>query len=234
MQQASPTVQIDEAALAALVDRFYAKVRADALIGPVFNSAIHDWPVHLAKLVDFWSSVMLTTGRYKGNPMQAHLKHRATITPAMFERWLHLWAETTHDLFAPDAASALQAKAKRIAESLTIALDLHDERGQRLVSRALRAVPRQSVAGRPYKVTPPFTEETLPDALRRDHSTKAGAWGVIRVLEGQVRLHFSDNGAFEDLTPDRPGVVEPQRVHWVEPMGPMRMRVEFHDQPPVL
>ncbi len=225
---------IDDTTLATLVDRFYAKVRADDMIGPLFNRTIADWPHHLEKLVDFWSSIMTASGRYKGNPMLAHLKHRDAITPAMFERWLALWTETTNDLFTPEAAAALQAKAQRIAESLTLALDLHDERGQRLVSRALRAVPRQTGAGRPYKITPPFTEETLPEALRREHSTKAGAWGLIRMLEGRVRLHFADNGTSEELTPERPGVVAPQRVHWVETMGPMRMRIEFHDQPPVL
>jgi len=40
----------------------------------------------------------------------------------------------------------------------------------------------------PYKSTPVFDETTLPAALRREHRTKDGVWGVIRVLEGQVRL----------------------------------------------
>ena len=47
--------------IAMLVDRFYAKVRSDERLGPVFNAAIGDWPAHLAKLSDFWSSAMLTT-----------------------------------------------------------------------------------------------------------------------------------------------------------------------------
>ena len=74
---------------------FYARVRQDALIGPVFNGAIGDWPEHLDKLQAFWSSVMLTSGRYKGRPLPAHISHGATITPATFERWLELWRETT-------------------------------------------------------------------------------------------------------------------------------------------
>ncbi|MDP3238949.1 MAG: group III truncated hemoglobin [Reyranella sp.] len=86
---------VDEEGLARLVDRFYAAVRADALIGPVFNDAIDDWPHHLDKLAAFWSSLMLTSGRYKGMPMAAHLKHRARITPPMFDRWLVLWREAT-------------------------------------------------------------------------------------------------------------------------------------------
>jgi hemoglobin len=113
---------IDEAGLRLLVDAFYVRVRADAELGPIFNGAIDDWPGHLEKLTAFWSSVMLTSGRYKGQPLPAHMKHIGRITPALFERWLALWAETTGLLMAPDAAAALQAKAARIAESLQLAL----------------------------------------------------------------------------------------------------------------
>ncbi len=54
--------------------------------------------------------------------MPAHMKHRDRITPALFDRWLGLWKRTTDDLMSPDAASALQAKAERIAESLQLAM----------------------------------------------------------------------------------------------------------------
>src|SRR3981189_567722 len=88
----APFDEITELAIAALVERFYSKARRDPLIGPVFDAAVEDWDEHLRKLRDFWSSVMLTTGRYKGNPMAAHVKH--PIEPAFFERWLALWRET--------------------------------------------------------------------------------------------------------------------------------------------
>ena len=114
--------QIDDAALERLVPLFYRRVREDAELGPVFNDAIDDWPHHLDKLVAFWSSVMLTSGRYKGNPMMAHLKHKARITPELFDRWLALWATTTDEVMSPDVAAALQAKAARISESLQLAL----------------------------------------------------------------------------------------------------------------
>ncbi len=113
---------VDEDSLARLVDRFYAAVRADALIGPVFNDAIDDWPYHLDKLTAFWSSLMLTTGRYKGTPMAAHFKHRARITPAMFDRWLVLWRAATEAEMPPAAARSMQAKAERIAENFKLAL----------------------------------------------------------------------------------------------------------------
>ena len=114
--------EINEAQLEALIPIFYARVRDDALIGPVFNGAITDWDDHLKRLVAFWSSVMLTSGRYKGNPMAAHVQHLSAITPPMFDRWLALWAEVTGEILPPEVATALQAKAARIAESLKLAL----------------------------------------------------------------------------------------------------------------
>jgi len=113
---------IDEHGLERLVASFYARVRADDELGPIFNDAIADWPEHLDKLTAFWSSVMLTTGRYKGQPLPAHRRHVARITPELFDRWLALWKATTDELMAPAAAAALQAKAARIAENLQRAL----------------------------------------------------------------------------------------------------------------
>jgi hemoglobin len=111
-----------EAALPALLDRFYARVRADAELGSVFNDAVEDWDHHLATLTDFWSSVMLTTGRYKGNPVAVHLRHGDRIRPEMFARWLAIWTQTTDEMVSPVVAAALQSKAARIAQSLDLAL----------------------------------------------------------------------------------------------------------------
>ena len=113
---------VTEESLGLLVQRFYAHVRQDPLIGPVFNRAIADWPAHLDKLHAFWSSVMLTSGRYKGRPLPAHARHADAIDAAAFERWLALWRQTTAELFTAPAAAALQDKAKRIGESLSLAL----------------------------------------------------------------------------------------------------------------
>lgn len=113
---------IDEASLERLIPAFYARVRADDLLGPVFNAAIDDWEHHLQLLVRFWSSVMRTSGRYKGSPIAAHRAHKDRITPAMFDRWLALWAEVTGELLPADQAAAMQAKARTIGESLTLAL----------------------------------------------------------------------------------------------------------------
>jgi hemoglobin len=112
---------LNEAGIARLVDRFYARVREDALLGPVFNGAIGDrWPEHLATLRDFWTSVLLAAGRYKGNPMMAHL-----AIPQMdqqhFERWIELWRETTSEVFEPQIAAGLVARASSMGERLVAA-----------------------------------------------------------------------------------------------------------------
>ena len=128
-----------EDGLNALVEAFYARVRSDDELEPIFNDAINDWPEHLEKLTAFWSSVMLTSGRYKGQPVPAHMKHRDRITPALFNRWLDLWRRTTDDMMTPDAAEALQAKANRIAESLQLAMFFRPGRAANSSQDASRA-----------------------------------------------------------------------------------------------
>jgi tellurite resistance-related uncharacterized protein len=85
----------------------------------------------------------------------------------------------------------------------------------------------------PYRTTAIFDQDTLPAALRREHRTKAGAWGIIRLLEGELLLLFPD-GRRETLGRERPGLIRPQETHWVEPLGQMRMQVEFYDEEPAL
>lgn len=63
---------------------------------------------------------MLTSGRYKGNPMAAHM--RQPIEPVFFERWLTLWTGTASKVFAPDLAAQFCPKAERITESLKLGL----------------------------------------------------------------------------------------------------------------
>lgn len=86
----------------------------------------------------------------------------------------------------------------------------------------------------PYKCTPVFDENTLPAGLRKEHRTKPGVWGVIRVLEGQVRYRMLVPASEAILDADNPGLVLPDAPHSVEPLGPMRMLVEFYKQAPDL
>jgi tellurite resistance-related uncharacterized protein len=87
-------------------------------------------------------------------------------------------------------------------------------------------------AVRPYRSTPMFDEETLPAALRARHSTKAGVWGIIRVTAGQVRLSYLDPASDVILDADHPGIVQPEQPHFVTPLGPMTLQVDFYDRPP--
>lgn len=111
-----------EAAIAALVPAFYERVQADELIGPVFAAVVEDWDVHHARLTDFWSSVMMGTGRFKGSPMQAHFRQKSRITPEMFDRWLALWEEVTNERLPLPAAREMQAKARNMGESFKAGL----------------------------------------------------------------------------------------------------------------
>lgn len=126
-----PPLALDEAGISTLIATFYARVREDESLGPVFARAIPEghWAQHLGHMNAFWSSVMLSSGRYHGKPVQMHAKHLDVLTPAMFTRWLELWTLTTHALFAPEQAKVFVHKASQIATSLQFALfDSNTER----------------------------------------------------------------------------------------------------------
>jgi tellurite resistance-related uncharacterized protein len=84
----------------------------------------------------------------------------------------------------------------------------------------------------PYCSTPVFDETTLPAGLRGEHRTRAGVWGEIHVLAGSLGLTRLDPPSEVTIVPGRPGLVLPEQPHWVTPLGPMRMRVDFYDGPP--
>jgi hemoglobin len=107
--------KITEAEISVLVETFYDKVRRDPDIGPIFNAIVGDWPHHLATLKDFWSTLLLTTGRYKGDPMMKHLQ--LPLDPDHFERWLTLFAETANEVLPPPAAEMAIRKSHRIAQN---------------------------------------------------------------------------------------------------------------------
>lgn len=116
-------VGVTEEMIHAVVHGFYDHVRADPALGPIFNRVIPEaeWPVHLAKMCDFWSSVLLMTGRFKGAPMAAHVRV-GDIRPTHFARWLHLFRQTVQALCPPAAAALFMTKAEMIAESLQLGI----------------------------------------------------------------------------------------------------------------
>ena len=87
------------------------------MLGPIFEAKIHDWEEHLAKLTDFWSSIVLMSGRYKGRPMPVHAAI-PEISDDHFVRWLKLFGDTAGEVFPAQAALLFKDRAMRIAESL--------------------------------------------------------------------------------------------------------------------
>lgn len=114
------TTGIDEALIERLVRGFYARVREDALIGPVFAARIVDWEPHLQQMFAFWSSVALMTGNYHGQPMRKHVP--LPVDARHFDRWLALFEDTARDLCSPKAAEHFIERARRIAESLELGI----------------------------------------------------------------------------------------------------------------
>jgi len=106
-----------EEAITDLVHQFYAAVRRDERLGPIFNGHVRDWDEHLAKLVDFWSSILRGTRRFTGTPMPKHIA-LPDLSAELFQRWLALFRETA--AAQPNQAMAGHAveMAQRIAQSL--------------------------------------------------------------------------------------------------------------------
>ena len=103
----------NEADIIRLVDAFYARVNADALLRPVFNDVAQvDWTAHLPKMYDFWSSVLLGTSRYKGRPFAKHFP--LPIQAAHFQQWLALFNASVDALFAGPKAAEAKSKAQNI------------------------------------------------------------------------------------------------------------------------
>jgi hemoglobin len=107
---------ITDAMIARVVHTFYGKIRADAVLGPVFAAHITDWPPHLAKMCAFWSSVTLASGLYHGRPMPAHAP--LAVSAAHFDRWLGLFEAAADEVCPPTAAGEFKTKARMIARSL--------------------------------------------------------------------------------------------------------------------
>jgi hemoglobin len=117
---------LDEQMIHDVVHGFYDKIRADDLLGPIFDSVIkdEDWPTHLQKMCDFWSSGFLRTARYAGQPLKPHL-----IIPDIgeehFRRWLTLFRATVHAVCPEPVADIFIDRAIRIAHSFRLARAFH-------------------------------------------------------------------------------------------------------------
>lgn len=127
---------IDESMIQRLVRGFYARVRTDLLIGPIFTARIDDWDLHLQRMCLFWSSVALASGRYHGQPMPKHLP--LPIEARHFDRWLELFRQTAREVCPAAAAELFISRAELIALSLEMGIagghGLILGKGERLVA----------------------------------------------------------------------------------------------------
>ena len=122
---------IDERLVQDVVHAFYGRIRDDAVLGPVFERVLAGrWDAHLAKMCDFWSSVLLMTGRYAGRPMPAHVRidtgadgtSGAGLDETHFARWLGLFRLTLADLCTPEQAALFEDRAQKIGQSLLMGI----------------------------------------------------------------------------------------------------------------
>ena len=105
---------LTEADVSVLVNSFYDKVRKDDLLADVFNSIIKDnWPAHLKRMTDFWSTILLYTKTYKDDPLPKHLP--LPVDKEHFDRWLVLFNETIDEHFQGEIAENARKRANSIA-----------------------------------------------------------------------------------------------------------------------
>ena len=99
-----------------LVYGFYDRVRQDTVLGPIFQNHVKDWDTHLGVMEEFWSSLLLKTDGYQGNPMGKHLS-LSHIQASHFEQWLRLFKETCEERDNQAMAELAMEYAQRIARS---------------------------------------------------------------------------------------------------------------------
>ena len=110
--------ELNRASITILVNDFYTDIRQESLLGPIFNGAIgSNWEPHLTRMVDFWCSVMLASGEFKGNVFGKHMQIQG-VEMAHFRRWFGLFETHVRRLFAPKVADEFMVVAKRIGASL--------------------------------------------------------------------------------------------------------------------
>lgn len=123
IRDAAKIMEIDEAYLSLMVDAFYARIRADARLGPIFDAEIgENWDRYLDRMKRFWASVALNAGSYSGKPVVVHQGLGAVMRDD-FDLWLELFRATLEDTApTPEAVNYLMYRAERIAESLRMAM----------------------------------------------------------------------------------------------------------------
>ncbi|MXO71592.1 group III truncated hemoglobin [Alteraurantiacibacter buctensis] len=118
-------IGLDEVVIDRVVEAFYARIRGDELLGPIFTQRIADWPPHLARMKQFWRSILLGTAEFNGNPMARH-QQIPGLDHAHFSHWLTLFYQTLRqECPQPEGAALFGQRARMIAESLLIGVEMH-------------------------------------------------------------------------------------------------------------
>jgi hemoglobin len=120
-------MEIDDHFVSELVDRFYARIRDDERLGPIFAARIGDWGPHLGQMKRFWRSILFSSGEYLGNPMMKHLAIDA-LDRAMFARWLDLFDASLRELGSDEAREHVHERARMIANSLLNGIAIHRDK----------------------------------------------------------------------------------------------------------
>lgn len=113
----------DKADIQLLVDSFYEKVKADPVIGFIFNDIVKvNWERHLPVMYDFWENTLFYTGVYLGNPMEMHrrLNQLIPLTAEHFQQWTNLFTSTVDELFAGEKAVLAKQRAISISTVMQI------------------------------------------------------------------------------------------------------------------
>lgn len=114
--------RVTDESINVLIHAFYAKVRHDPQLGPIFNQSIgNNWDAHMSKMCDFWNTAMRISRRYTGDMLTAH-RRVSGLRPPLFEQWLALFEATVAENFTAEAAAALCDRARKTAYNLRLAL----------------------------------------------------------------------------------------------------------------
>ena len=111
-----------EAEIRQMVDLFYERVKADELIGPVFEEKVNDWSQHLPTMYRFWGSLLLGKGGYAGNPFAKHVT--LDLEKAHFARWIELFLSTVDEHFEGPKAEHAKGAARSIAHSFQVRMGI--------------------------------------------------------------------------------------------------------------
>jgi len=125
MSALPPRFEITAREIEAVMTRFYARIRKDDTLGPIFAAHVQDWPAHEAKIARFWKKTILHERGYEGNPMMVH-RGVSQMRAEHFEIWLALFDETLAEMLTPQTCAAWSALAHRIGRGLRLGIEARD------------------------------------------------------------------------------------------------------------